>query len=492
MEFRTEPSLTGSLDRVTAAMPELDLPCVVTDWLLWLPRGYRLVDVTGGTVPTGTGGFTWSQRLLGPFGRAADEYRWDVRPRTVIPATERLIPAPDGVVQSQTSFAEFGDSTSPEPLIADDGVLVRYTIRASGRDPIIVRTMLVPTANAWGAVVSVLVLAMCLCWVRKGGHLPRFVALAAALTLIVPDPLAPLATGALWGILLALIAQALWHATRPVAVRPVAHSGVSSIRRLPVASGASVTILVMAHAWACWGAEPPAPDARDEVPDEIYRVFIPVDDQEQPTGDKYQVPEGFFDELQRRAVGSGGSTSGLLIRSARYALSINREVASDAFLASDVSAQYEILVMRPNTALRLPTTAVRPGIGARRDGRKVELEWDTDEDGFTCRFDEPGVYHLDLFLRPQRGEGPGSSLDIAIPAVPHATLEVRLPAAPPNIDVLSAVGEVGVSADGRKLTAELGPAERLSLRWARRGKFAPPVPWGTRTCGCGCKCSRLR
>ena len=139
---------------------------------------------------------------------------------------------------------------------------------------------------------------------------------------------------------------------------------------------------------------------------------------------------------------------------------------TDGYVASDVRAQYDVLALGSDVIFRLPLLGVRPGLLASRDGRDIELEWDIDEDGFYCRFDEPGMYQLNLSVRTQRGETTAGSLDMAIPPVPHATAVVQLPTRLSSVDVPSALGASTSSEDGRTLTAELGAADRLTVRWA--------------------------
>ena len=165
----------------------------------------------------------------------------------------------------------------------------------------------------------------------------------------------------------------------------------------------SATSIAQMASWAM-AQQSAKPAARDETADRVHRVFIPVDEKEQPTKDKYQVPEQLYDELQRRVSEASGTTAGCLVRAARYQLSVSRDAMNDALVPNDVRAQFDVLVLRPDVVLRLPVIGVRSGPVALCDGREIDLEWDTDEDGFSCRFAEPGLHQLDLSLRNQRIE----------------------------------------------------------------------------------------
>ncbi len=277
---------------------------------------------------------------------------------------------------------------------------------------------------------------------------------------------------------MAIAWQWLAPKARPAPRAAATPSTSSSVRR--VATAAPVVLAILAASgvgqMASWAVaqQTAKPATRDEAADRVHRVFIPVDDKEQPTNDKYQVPEQLYDELQRRVADASGTTAGCLVRAARYQLSVSRDAMNDALVPNDVRVQYDVLVLRPDAVLRLPVIGVRTGLVAQRDGREIDLEWDTDEDGFSCRFVEPGLYQLDLSLRNERIEATANSFHLAIPPVPQATATVQLPANAPTIEVLSAYGATTLEPDGRTLSVQLGPTDRLALRWARARQSRSP------------------
>ena len=60
----------------SAALPEFDLPILARQWYVWLPPRYRLANPTtedGAAI----GQISWSQRLIGPFGRPVGEPAFD-------------------------------------------------------------------------------------------------------------------------------------------------------------------------------------------------------------------------------------------------------------------------------------------------------------------------------------------------------------------------------------------------------------------------------
>ena len=80
---------------------------------------------------------------------------------------------------------------------------------------------------------------------------------------------------------------------------------------------------------------------------------------------------------------------------------------------------------------------------------------------------EPGEYRLELTLRPtvRPGSRP-SDLDLAIPRVAAALLELTVPTGGPQVEFPSALGAVHwEEVQSRRWTAELGPANRLVAAW---------------------------
>jgi hypothetical protein len=356
-------------------------------------------------------------------------------------------------------------------LAGDLGTANPFLIHADAQSPPVAQISYAARHNAARAAACVLMLAVCLFFSRRMTVLTALLAIAAATALVLPERFAPLATGSLWGIALAIVWQWLAAPPRPAGREPSSRVSKSTARRLATALPLLLAILSLAGIGLltsrATGQQDNKPVPRDEGADDVYRVFIPVDDQERPTNDKYQVPERLYDELQRFALRSSGANTGWLIRSARYQLALARDGLNEGYVATDVRAQYDVLALSSDVLFRLPMLGVRPGLVAVREGREIELEWDIDEDGFYCHFDEPGMYQLNLSLRAQRGEAAAGSLDMSIPAVPHATAVVQLPVNLSSVEVTSALGSSSVSNDGRTLTAELGATDRLMVRWAR-------------------------
>ena len=353
----------------------------------------------------------------------------------------------------------------------DLGTATPYLIHAAGPSPPVAKIVYATSHNAARAAACVLALAICLYFARGATMLIGWLAIAAAAALVLPERFAPWPRAGYGELRLAIAWQWLAPPLRPAGREVNSSASKSTARRLATALPLLLAILSLAGIGLLTsraaGQQDNKAAARDEGTEDVYRVFIPVDDQERTTADKYQVPERLYDELQRIAARGSGAGTDWLIRSARYQLSLTRDGLNDGYVATDVRAQYDVLALASDVVFRLPLLGVRPGLVALREGREIELEWDIDEDGFYCQFDEPGMYQLNLSLRTQRGEATASSLDMSIPAVPHATAVVQLPANLSSVEVTSALGNSSLSDGSRTLTAELGATDRLTVRWAR-------------------------
>ena len=200
----------------------------------------------------------------------------------------------------------------------------------------------------------------------------------------------------------------------------------------------------------------------------LYRVFVPVDERRKPVGGKVYVPEAFYQELYRHAAPVEKPPAWLIV-GAVYRGDLTKEGAAGRLAVGGLRVQYDLRVFERATRVRIPLRSeganLLPG-SVLLDGRAIELEWEPDAGAFAFEAAEPGDYRLGLSLRPAvRGAGGWGGFDMAIPRVAGSRLELALPADAPPLQVPSACGGVSLQKDPPRLLAELGPAERLSVRW---------------------------
>ena len=287
--------------------------------------------------------------------------------------------------------------------------------------------------------------------------------------IVVPTAIASLATGCLWGVAGAVA----WPGSFPTWTRVAAdgpdaqHPG--SMRWKSAASAAPLVVIGVTLGFTSVGRAkfPMALSGAGRHRSSIACSYLSTV-RRAPTKDKYQVPQ-FYDELRRRAGDEPNTDQGWLIRSAQYRVTINRESASDTLGPSDVLAQYEVVVLKPDALVSLPMTGVRPGLTARREGREFDIPWDSDEDGLAPRFDEPGTYQLNVSLRPPAGAKTRRTLwkwRFRLFRKVRSKCDCRrirpLSKSPP----LAGRRDDAVSRRSQTIGGT-GPATRLSIRWSR-------------------------
>jgi hypothetical protein len=254
---------------------------------------------------------------------------------------------------------------------------------------------------------------------------------------------------------------------------------------LVVLSAGALALPGLAH-----GAEPatatkPAIPPRHATPaavPPVYNVFIPTDKQERPTGDKYYLSEDLYDELHRRAAAVTDEPQGWLLGSATYRGVLAWQAAPDRLTLSELRVSFELAVFGDGARVRIPLRRDGASLlpdGATLDGRVVQPEWQQDGTALSLDVAEPGRYHLELSLLPaMRSGATQGGFDLSIPRLATSRLELSIPPDAPSIEVPSAAGGTVYEGDPARVVAELGAADRLSVRWpdgASRGSTEPAV-----------------
>ena len=205
----------------------------------------------------------------------------------------------------------------------------------------------------------------------------------------------------------------------------------------------------------------------------VHRVIVPVDDQRRPAGDKYYIPQELYSQLYRQAASASGQPKGWLITRGFYEGTLARDPVSGRFTLAQLKANFDVEVSQPNVRVQLPFAiegGVNPIVAARLEGRSVTPQWSADGTSLVIGPLAPDRYRIEFDLRPQQqSEVSASGFDLAIPALAGATFELVLPADAPVIEVPSAIGPVEVRKNRGKLFAQLGPSNRLTVRWPTAG-----------------------
>jgi hypothetical protein len=448
-------------------LPQVDVPVLVRHWTVELPAGYEACDFVADAVASPRRAWSWSQRLLGVLGRAADQPPFNPLGRDDWLAALAAAPG--------ATRAEAGPAAAPAAPAGWTAYRLDLAELARGRLAVVHTA----TIRAVGWLIFLLAAAVGL-W-KLAGRPVVATALAGALGIVAmlcSSCFIPIASAALLGVLFCLVAGLLrgLRAARP-AGRPLGPdapeqdlpSTISGV--LP--SGAAVFLAVVLG-WA--GPLPAAPPGK--APPPPYNVFVPVDAQEKPSGGKYYVPEPLYEQLYLRAGARTEKPQGWLIVDAAYRASLNKEAASQRWLVDQLTADFALRVFDAAARVRIPfhrDEATLLPDESRLDGRPVQPEWDADGGGLVVEVAEPGDYRLELALRPTM-RGSAGGFDLAIPRLLNARLELALPAGAPAVEVPRAMGAVRREEQPPRLVADLGPADRLTVRWPdAAGEAAPAV-----------------
>ena len=132
--------------------------------------------------------------------------------------------------------------------------------------------------------------------------------------------------------------------------------------------------IILCHS-AAIAAEPPADAAQ------TYSVFIPVDENQKPTGGKYLLPETFYSELYRRTALHAEKPQGWMITAAVYRAALAEDAATGEHMVDRLTVDYEIRAFNSPAHVRIPLrreeVSLVPDM-SRLDDRPVQPEWDAD------------------------------------------------------------------------------------------------------------------
>lgn len=338
-------------------------------------------------------------------------------------------------------------------------------------------------ALRWVAFLLVVSLA----WWTRGAPARVWLLLlgvSASAALFLPEGYASIPSGMFLGILASLGVRLLSGRPRPEppdvdspsGTQPAASAGVAPLVGVLLAAGAGAVLFGS----AARGAEP-APERPTETTP-VPRVFIPVDERQQPVGDKIYVPETLYGELQRRAARRAEQPQGWLLSGGTYRGALAWQGTPERLELSELRATFEMHVFGHGARVRLPLLRDQTNLapeGLLLDGRALAPAWDERTGELSLSLPEAGQYRLELSFQPAaQRNGPSSGFELRIPRLPSSRLELAIPADAPAIEVSPASGSVAVGGDPPRLTADLGPADRLAVRWpegARHGAAGPAM-----------------
>jgi hypothetical protein len=295
-------------------------------------------------------------------------------------------------------------------------------------------------------------------------------AAAAALGMLLPVSLAPLATGALLGLLFSLVIR--WT----VRGRTRRRSDTTWTRphRLPAAATTSVGLLLLVvglvSAQPTANSDTTAGQITQPTESTIHTVLVPVDAAGRPAGTKHYVSEQFLRELLAYGTESG-SAGDWLLRDATYSGELKQLPDQSAIVPGNWNMTLDVEVLARDTAIELPLVRAEAAWAptASLDGIPIALVWHKDGRGCSIAVAEPGRYQLSLAFEPRvSAVADRAELRLAIPRLTGAKFQLACPVQLTDCRVPghNVVRTAGAAAD--LLAGELGTDDQLIVSWPQR------------------------
>lgn len=354
-----------------------------------------------------------------------------------------------------------------------------------GDTPPMVRLVRTAGLQALGWALCLAILAIGACWSAQRAT-PWIIAAGglAAIALVAPAAWTLVLAPTLLAVLIYLVLMAigkLYLLAWPIVLPEKSAPAVLQPQVLTILAFAAALAATGMRAWA---DEPPGNAAAANAPavgaqvaaasqSPPFIVYIPIDDDQKPTGGKYYVPEEMLKQLQRIATAAQNHPTGWMITEAVYRGSITRDTLQRRLSVSELKGVFELRVFEPNVQIRIPLdrdAVPAAGDPVRLDGRPVKPEWDAVTGTLLVPVTEQGQYRLEINLQPgSQSMAAHGGFDLAIPALSRSAVELSVPMDAPVVDLPSARGTVAVSRDRTTLVGQLGPTTRLAVRWPDAG-----------------------
>ena len=203
-----------------------------------------------------------------------------------------------------------------------------------------------------------------------------------------------------------------------------------------------------------------------------------MDDQGQPTGGYVYMPRAFYEALHKISASPRLSSQSWLIQSAAYRVTLNSaDPALELGESPRILAEYDAAVLEAGTSIELPLSRAEVTVlDAMLDGQAVPPLWDEAGTSLSFAVESPRQVRISLVLRPRMQTSERSfELAMSIPPVPRSSLVVQA-ASLESVEVPGARGSVQRDASRQEITADLGPADRLVVRWPIPGAVTTTAP----------------
>ncbi|MCH7725835.1 MAG: hypothetical protein IH991_05045 [Planctomycetes bacterium] len=289
------------------------------------------------------------------------------------------------------------------------------------------------------------------------------IAFSGLVTLLVPSWLVPISSAMFLGVAFGSVLVLFWKHVPFIQRRPAAMA-----RRQRVASTASLCIAVIFCVATSFAddTEPTKSPPNKVQPQPYHPVLIGMDDQQQPAGKLVYMPTKFNDEILNREANLGRIAKDWIATSAEYEC-VMREEVGRPLTAHELVARFELNATRP-CRVSLPVSRENLVLLPKRgklDSQPIPLDWSTDESHLEFDIAQPGLHRLEVAFRPvTKAAGDWLEFEARIPRLLNSRLKIQGPHGG-RVMTPSALGARRLDAETGVLSVDLGPTDRLALRW---------------------------
>ncbi len=439
-------------DSVEAPIPVVDVPCLLSQWKITLPRGYKPSQVVRLERPPLH--HTWRHRLFGHWARGEKQKPFHPLNRS------EWIELVNGNNQSEGNSETTGQLQFSMGLPLDSDITPCRSIYDARRLDVVGWACLFATATAvWW-------------FCRSASQLwPVIIAVCAAVALLVPPLLIPvfsrLFMGALLGGLLILFRAIGYQRQQP---SRIPSSGSSTVRQMMPTVWSLIVVGTMLSNCRAQTVLPTEPTADSES---TYRVFIPVDEQNQVAGEYYSVPEPVYQVLRRFEEQIQYAIPDWIIYRVQYRTRVDWEVTGKRLImeSKKVVSDLETFGTKRQAKLKFHRSELRlPSPTALLDGRSIPIRWTEDGDALEFFISDPGTYRLEFSLVPrQLVVEPFGTWRFEMPCVFDSIFLIDVPPDPPNLEIPGVHGALHWAEQQQQLRVAVGGRDRMSLRWSGGG-----------------------
>jgi hypothetical protein len=297
------------------------------------------------------------------------------------------------------------------------------------------------------------VLGWCLCRVWK--FIVVFLAVLLTIALMFTQPWSSLAEGLAVGMAIAGILSILCKRPADSFREPAPETGTARFRIPAGTPVAVIAFLILASVLS-------PRIAAQQVADRMPKVIIPVDSNQQQTGDYVYLDEVLYDALHEAADAGREGGSKWLLESAHYEVPTAPEMGGDKSPVKEVRMSFDFYTFYGSVVMPLPMRREQVFLlegRARLDSQPAKLTWRPDGGELALHVMEAGKHRLELALgATAKRTDDGLRLDLNVPPAVRTTIGL-----PSGAKLLSATGIIPTNGSHEALC--LPSSKEISVLW---------------------------